>query len=102
MGMFEERYIYPLIEKISNVYLQFIDDMFLIGTGTTDQLMKFKQQINEVHPSVKFDFNFPNKEINFLDTAVYKTQSGKLDHKLYRKGYDRQLIYIVNQNTLNL
>ena len=48
---------------------------FLIWTGTTDQLMKFKQQINEVHPSIKFDFNFSNKEINFLDPVVYKTQS---------------------------
>ena len=90
MGMFEERYIYPLIEKISNFYLQFIDDIFLIWTGTTDQLMKFKQQINEVHPSIKFDFNFSNKEINFLDTVVYKTQSGKLETKLYGKESDRQ------------
>ena len=90
MGMFEERYIYPLIEKISNFYVRFIDDIFLIWTGTTDQLMKFKQQINEVHPSIKFDFNFSNKEINFLDTVVYKTQSGKLETKLYRKESDRQ------------
>ena len=52
--------------------------------------MKFKQQINEVHPSIKFDFNFFNKEINFLDTVVYKTQSGKLEIKLYRKESDRQ------------
>ena len=35
--------------------------------------MKLKQQINEVHPSIKFDFNFSNKEITFLDTVVYKT-----------------------------
>ena len=76
MGMFEERYIYPLIEKISNFYLRFIDDIFLIWTGTTDQLMKFKQQINEVHPSIKFDYNFSNKEINFLDTVVYRGESG--------------------------
>ena len=29
MGMFKERHIYPLIEKISNFYLRFIDDTFL-------------------------------------------------------------------------
>ena len=63
---------------------------FLTWTGTTDQLIKFKQQINEVHPSIKFDFNFSNKKINFLDTVVYKTQSGKLEAKLYRKESDRQ------------
>ena len=70
--------------------MRFIDDIFLIWTGTTDQLMKFKQQINEVQPSIKFDFDFSNKEINFLDTVVYKTQSGKLETKLYRKESDRQ------------
>ena len=89
MGMFEERYIYPLLEKISNFYLRLINDIFLIWTGTTDQLMKFKQQINEIQPSVKFDFNSSNKEINFLDTIVYKTQSGKLETKVYRKESDR-------------
>ena len=90
MGMFEERYIYPFIEKMSKFYLQFIDDIFLIWTGTTDQLMKLKQQINEVNPPIKFYFNFSNKEINFLDTTVYKTQSGKLETKLYRKESNRQ------------
>ena len=45
---------------------------------------------NEVHPSIKFDFNFSNKEINFLDTVVYKTQSTKLETKLYRKESNRQ------------
>ena len=49
--------------------------------------MKFKKQ---VHPSIKFDFNFSNKEINLLDTVVYKTQTGKLETKLYRKESDRQ------------
>ena len=47
--------------------------------------MKFKQQINEIYPSLKIDFNFCIKEIDFLDTVVYKTQSGKLEIKLYRK-----------------
>ena len=63
---------------------------FLIWTRTTDQLMKFKHQINEIHPSIKFVFDFSNKEINFLDTVVYKTQPGKLKTKLYRKESDRQ------------
>ena len=48
--------------------------------------MKFKQQIN-VHASVKFDFNFSNKEIKFLR---YCRKSGKLETKLYRKESNRQ------------
>ena len=60
MGIFQERYICPPNEKIS--YLRFIDDIFLIWSETIiDQLMKFKQQINEVHPAKKFGFNFSKK-----------------------------------------
>ena len=102
MGMCEEIYIYPLIKTMCKVYLRFIDYIFLIWTGTTDQLMKFKQQINEVHPSIKVDFNFSNKDINFLDTVLYKTQLGKLETKVYRKESDRQAYCIINQNTLSL
>ena len=35
-------------------------------------------------------FLIKNKEINFFDTVVYKTQSGKLETKLYSKESDRQ------------
>ena len=67
---------------MSKLYLRFIDDIFLIWAGTADQLMKFKQQINEVHPSTKFDFNFSNKEINFLVTVVYKTGNQALQERI--------------------
>ena len=90
MGIFEERYIYPLIETTSKFYLQFIM-YFFIWTGTTDQLIKFKQQVNGVYPSIKFVFfSFSNKEISFLDTVAYKMQKGKLETKLYRKESNRQ------------
>ena len=56
--------------------------------GTLD--LECKQRINEVYPSIKFDFKFSNKEINFLNTARYKTPTGKLEIKLYRKDTDRQ------------
>ena len=81
--MLEERYKYPLIEIMSKFYLRFIHAIFLIWTGTTDQLIKFKQRINKVHSCINFDFNFSNKEINFLDTVAQKT-------KLYRKESNRQ------------
>ena len=88
--MSEERYIYPLDETLSKLHLQFVDDMFLIQTKTTDQLIKFKKQINKVHPSMKFEFNFSNEEINFLDTVVYKTAWCKLEAKTYMKKSNRQ------------
>ena len=54
-----------------------------------DQLLEFIQRINEVHSSNKFEFKFSNKEINFLDTVVYKTPTGKLETKLYAKDADQ-------------
>ena len=89
-GMFEERYIYPLIKTMSKLYLRFIDDIFLIWTGTN----QIKTKINKIQSSIKFDFNVSNREINFLDAfikhVVYKTQSGKLETRLYRKESHRQ------------
>ena len=102
MGMLEERYTYPLIETISKFHLRFIDDSFLIWTGTTDELMKFKQQINKVHPSIKFDFNFSHKERNFLDDVVYNQNQVNWKPSSTGKNPMDRLIYIVNQNTLSL
>ena len=74
MRMIKEKYMYSVIEAVYKFNLQFIDDIFLIWTVTIDQLIKLKQQINEVHPSIKFAFSFFNKDIYFLDTFVYKKQ----------------------------
>ena len=71
--------------------MQFIDDNFLIWTGTLDQLTKLKQQINKVHSSIKFDFTYFYYETNFSDIVVYKTDSGKLENKINRKESDRQV-----------
>ena len=89
-GIFEEKFIYPLINNITRQYLQLTNYISIIWMGTLDQLLEFKQQINEVHPSIKFDFKFLNKEINFLDTVVYKTLIAKLETKLYSNNTNQQ------------
>ena len=70
MGMFEEKFIYPLVNNMTRLHLRFNDDIFMIWIETFDQLLEFKQQINEVHSSIKIDFKFPNKEIHFLDAVL--------------------------------
>ena len=81
MGMFEEKFIYPLVNNMTRLHLRFNDDIFMIWMETFDQLLEFKQQINEVHSSIKIDFKFPNKEIHFLDAVLQKTQTGKHETK---------------------
>lgn len=74
---------------MSSLYLQFLDHIFLIWTRILDELMKVKQKINKVHPSMKFNLYFSYRKINFLDTVVFKIDSGKLEIKLYRKESDQ-------------
>ena len=65
MGKYEETHIYPLINKKSLLYLRYIDDIFLIWTGTKEELEKLMNHLNKIHPSIKFDYENSNKEINF-------------------------------------
>ena len=43
-----------------------------------------------IHPTIKVEYEINIKEINFLDTTVYKDIDGKLRTELYRKPSDRQ------------
>ena len=54
MGEFEEKHIYPRIKDKRSKYLRYIDDIFMIWTGTQAQLEDFTKQINKVHPLMKF------------------------------------------------
>ena len=90
MDIFEKKFIYPLGNNMTRLYLQFTSDVFIKWTGTLGQLLEFKQRIEEIYPSIKFDFKFSNKEIKFLNTVVCKTPTGKLDTNLCTKNTDRQ------------
>ena len=45
MASFESKYIYPYIKEKVTTFLRFIDDLFMIWTGTEEELLKF---INEL------------------------------------------------------
>ena len=74
----------------THIFLRYIDDLFFIWTGTEQQLESFLEEINEVHPTIKFDSKFSKDEINFLDLTIYKDSNGKLATKVYTKPTDRQ------------
>ena len=46
MDHFERKQIYPFLERLSLNQLRFIVDMFLIWTGSKDQLIKFFNDLN--------------------------------------------------------
>ena len=91
MGRFEEKFIFPLLtsDNLSDFYLRFIDDIFLIWNGIKTEFDDFFKKINECHPSIKFEYEMSKTEINFLDTTVFKIDN-KLRTKVYVKPTDRQ------------
>ena len=51
--------------------------------------MTFFDEINQVHTTIKFDFNFSTSEVNFLDLTIYKDKRGKLQTRIYTKPTDK-------------
>ena len=90
MGKFKETCLYPKLKDLCNCYLRYIDDIFIIWTGTKHQFEELISDINNCHPTIKFDYEIHATEVNFLDTTVFKDGYGKLKTKLYKKPTDRQ------------
>ena len=90
MAEFEQKYVYPLIKDKSILFLRYIDDIFMVWTKSEKQLKDFMSELNQKHPSIKFDYKFDCKQIEFLDTLVYIDQQNKLQTTLFRKSSDRQ------------
>ena len=66
----------------------------MVWTKSEKQLKDFMSELNQKHPSIKFDC----KQIEFLDTLVYIDQQNKLQTTLFRKSSDRQTFLMRNRN----
>ena len=75
MAEFEQKYVYPLIKDKSILFLRYIDDIFMVWTKSEKQLKYFMSELNQKHSSIKFDYKFDCKEIEFLDTLVHIDQN---------------------------
>ena len=73
-------------------WIRFIDDIFAIWTHGIETLNKFLDYINELHRTIKFDYTFSHKTVNFLDTTIYLNNDNKLESDLYIKPTDRTLL----------
>ena len=85
MAEFEEKYIYPLIKDKSILFLCYIGDTFMIWTKSEKQLKDFMSELNQKHPSIKFDYKCDCKQIEFLDSLVYINKKNKLQSYSFLK-----------------
>ena len=72
------------------LYLRYIDDVFMIWGHGRELLDEFYNCLNGIHPSIKFDIS-SGSSINFLDTTV-SISNGSLSTGLYRKPTDRNTL----------
>ncbi|XP_060531558.1 uncharacterized protein LOC132705141 [Cylas formicarius] len=70
----------------SKLWLRYVDDTFTIWNHGIEQLHRFLQHLNEVHPKIKFTMETEeNSQLPFLDVTIIKKETGHLDHTVYRK-----------------
>lgn len=79
----EDRYISYLDHILC--WYRFIDDLFLIWTGSKDLLVKFTWQLNINDLNLYFTFNLDPKHIPFLDLMIIKHIDGTIATYLYHK-----------------
>ena len=68
------------------LWLHFLNDIFCLWTEGVHKLKEFFNYLNECHPSINFTVEYYEKQINFLDVLVTKSDSSeKLCSSLYTK-----------------
>ena len=83
VAQFEKQHIYSYIKNKSILYLQYINVIFMIWTGTRQELIIFLENLNSKHKTIKFEHNISHSNISFLDTLIYKDMNNTLHTTLY-------------------
>ena len=73
-----------IISKFVDRYLhgcmRYIDDLLFTWKRTEEELPSFIEKLSKKQTPIKFDFKYTKKEIEFLDTNLYKELTVGLIH----------------------
>ena len=78
MADFELKYICPNIKGKTKMLLRFMDDLFMIWTGSKQELLDFMSDLNKQNPLIKFEFEYSQTKIEFLGVLICKDQNNML------------------------
>ena len=71
MGWLESRLLEESPVHIdADRWKRFIDDIFILWTGTQEDLDRFTAFLNTAHPTIKFTVNSSRSQIAFLDILL--------------------------------
>lgn len=88
MAEWEDRYIFNQMRPQLCFYRRFIDELFFIWEGTEQSLHEFLSHLNSNNNNIMLDYQFSNREINFLDLTMFRT-GNDLATKFFLKATDR-------------
>jgi hypothetical protein len=89
MHKFLTKYIAQYSHYLPDFFARLVDDIFFLWNSDLDSLKTFVEQLNQFHPTIKFELNYSYTEISFLDTIVY-IENNLLKTKLYTKPTDKK------------
>ena len=75
------------------LYVRYIDDVFFLWPGDVKSLIEFEIYLNSLIPGIEIKLKYSDKEIDFLDVTIYKSEN-TLNTKVYFKETDtHQLLH---------
>ena len=93
MSHLEETYFYECEFFPRDLYVRYVDDIFCLFRNYED-IDKFHQFINSIHPSTKFELEYESEnKLTFLDTVVTRSTTPSPVIATHVKASDRGLIY---------
>ena len=81
MGKLEEK-LKELGKPNIILWKQFIDDIFIIWSGSESEFTTYMTTINQIHRTIKFTYELSETELTFLDVTLYKGERFNQNHIL--------------------
>lgn len=86
MARFEKLHVYTHTPR-PDLWLRFIDDIFMIWSHGRDSLDQFVRHLNTVHDTIKFTMEVSSRQVHFLDMTV-QLEGPSISTTLYQKPTD--------------
>ena len=85
-----------------DLWLRYIDDIFMVWMAGEEQLCEFLDWINRLHDTINFTWNWSRDRVNFLDMQVINNDV-VIETDLYVKPIDKhQYLYPTSCHPVNL
>jgi hypothetical protein len=87
-------YLHKLVDSIINdhtstqYYARYIDDLFLLWTGTLNELHVLHDLLNAVNPTLKFTIEYDKGSLNFLDVKLI-LQDNRIHFHTFQKALNK-------------